>query len=245
MKTRTKILIGALVVLLIAAGGGLYVFFHHDTPAPANKAAAAKGIATTTTGASDRSTTATGINGTWAIQKTARAFDFGTTDTGTFVGFRINEKLATIGSTTAVGRTRDATGSMTIAGNSVSAATFKVDLTTITTNNSQRNRRVQQALETDQFPIATFKLTQPITLPADASSGGNVNVDAIGDLTLHGVTKHVTFPLQAQLVNGEVAVAGSMNVTFSDYGVAVPQSQIVLSVDDHGILELQMQLKRT
>jgi polyisoprenoid-binding protein YceI len=134
---------------------------------------------------------------------------------------------------------------MTIAGNSVSAATFKVDLTTITTNNSQRNRRVQQALETDQFPIATFKLTQPITLPADASSGGNVNVDAIGDLTLHGVTKHVTFPLQAQLVKGEVAVAGSMNVTFSDYGVAVPQSQIVLSVDDHGILELQMQLKRT
>ena len=35
-----------------------------------------------------------------------------------------------------------------------------------------------------------------------------------------------------------------MDLTFSDYGVAVPESQVVLSVEDHGILELQLLLVR-
>jgi polyisoprenoid-binding protein YceI len=71
-----------------------------------------------------------------------------------------------------------------------------------------------------------------------------VSVSAVCDLTLHGVTKSVTMPIQASLVSGQIALAGSVNIVFSEYGVQVPQSQIVLSVDNHGILELQMQLKR-
>ena len=55
---------------------------------------------------------------------------------------------------------------------------FKVDLTTITTNNSMRNGRVQQALETNQFPSGTFKLTQPITLPANVAGALLINAPA-------------------------------------------------------------------
>jgi polyisoprenoid-binding protein YceI len=67
----------------------------------------------------------------------------------------------------------------------------------------------------------------------------------VGDLTLHGVTKSVTMPIQAKLVSGQIALAGSIDIVFSDYGVAVPQSQIVLSVDNHGTLELQLQLQKS
>ena len=59
------------------------------------------------------------------------------------------------------------------------------------------------------------------------------------------MTRAVEFPLQAKLVDGTVVVVGSLDVTFSDYGVTVPSAPIVLSVDDHGVLELQLLLTRT
>lgn len=37
-------------------------------------------------------------------------------------------------------------------------------------------------------------------------------------------------------------VVGSTDVLLSDRGVEVPQSQIALSVEDHGVLELQLLL---
>ena len=78
---------------------------------------------------------------------------------------------------------------------------------------------MQSALETDQFPTAMFELTEPIELGAGAADGEAVTVDAVGDLTIHGVTQQVTFPLEAQLVDGTVVVVGSLDITFADYGV--------------------------
>ncbi len=143
-----------------------------------------------------------------------------------------------------MGRTGDVSGSFTISGTTVTDAEFTVDLTTITTNDSMRDRRVQDALETGEFPDATFRLAEPIELGADAANGQTVEVTAEGELTIHGVTKDVSVPLQARLVDGTVVVVGSVDVTFSDYDVEVPSSMKVLSVDDHGTVELQLLLKR-
>ena len=38
----------------------------------------------------------------------------------------------------------------------------------------------------------------------------------MGDLTLHGVTKHVTFPLQAQLNGDVITVTGQLMIQFGD-----------------------------
>ena len=67
-----------------------------------------------------------------------------------------------------MGRTGDVTGDFTIEGTTVTEASFEVDLTTITTNESRRDGRVQDALETSRFPTATFTLTEPL----DAGRGG-------------------------------------------------------------------------
>lgn len=63
---------------------------------------------------------------------------------------------------------------------------------------------------------------------------------AVGELTIHDVTQPAEFALEAQLVNGTVVVVGSTDVVFSDHDVEVPSSPIVLSVEDHGTLELQL-----
>ena len=250
-KAKTITAVGvAVVALLVLVGGGIFWFLRDDAPDEVNLDTAAQGVTTTT---ADESTTTTagggtatpdGIDGTWSVDTSTGAFDYESA-TGTFVGFRISEELASIGSTEAVGRTNAVSGSMTISGTTVTDASFTVDMTQITTNESRRDNRVQSALNTQQNPNATFTLTEPIELGADAASGAEVTATAKGDLTINGVTKAVEFPLQAKLVDGTVVVVGSLDVTFSDFGVEVPSAPVVLSVDDHGTLELQLLLTRS
>ena len=239
MRTPLKLVLVMVVVAVIAAGVGIWWFFEDDAPARVSLDSAIESVTTTTGDTADDE----GVDGSWTVDTTSGAFDFESA-TGTFAGFRIQEELASVGSTTAVGRTGDVTGTMTIVGTTVTDATFEVDLTTITTNEARRDDRVQQALQTAEFPTGTFTLTQPIELGGDAGSGAPVQVTALGDLTIHGVTKPIEMAIDAQLVDGTVVVVGSTDVVFSDYGVEVPQSQIVLSVEDHGVLELQLLLVR-
>ena len=110
----------------------------------------------------------------------------------------------------------------------------------ITTNDSRRDDNVRRALDTDEIPTATFVLTLPIELGDAAASGEPVAVTAIGDLTIHGTTKAVEIPLEAQLVDGVVVVVGSLDIVFADYGVSVPDAPIVVSAEDHGVIELQL-----
>ena len=240
MTTRSKSLIAVVVVAVALIGGGVYWFLSDDAPDEVNLDTAAEGVTTTT--AADGATTTTGagtsdgIDGSWTVDTSSGEFDYESA-TGTFVGFRIKEELASIGSTEAVGRTNAVTGSMTIAGTQVTDAEFTVDLTQITTNESRRDDRVQSALDTANSPEATFVLTEPIELGAEAATGAVVTATAKGDLTIKGVTKAVEFPLQAKLVDGTVV---TVDITFSDFGVEVPSAPVVLSADDVGKLELQL-----
>ena len=91
----------------------------------------------------------------------------------------------------------------------LTGGTLRVDTTTIASDKPQRDNRLRsEGLQTDQFPTATFTLTQPVDIPAAALAGTASDITLVGDLTLHGVTKSVSIPAQAQLVNGQIQVAG-------------------------------------
>lgn len=238
-RPRRKLLVVAAValVLVVVAGGALWWYVRDDAPAKVDLDHATAGV-TTLPG-----TEAATLPGRWTVDTSTGSFNFDKA-TGTFAGFRVSEQLSNIGSTTAVGRTGSVSGSMTVAGSRVTAASFKVDLTSITTDREQRNQRVQQALETDRFPEASFTLTDPITLPSGAGTGREIDVDAKGRLTIHGESRDVTIPLKAKLTGQTIVVVGSIGLQFSDYGVTVPSAPIVLSVDDHGTMELQLLLTK-
>lgn len=243
MSSRAKVLIVVGVVLVALVGGGLWWFFKDDAPDEVSLESAVDQVTTTTGDGDTTATTATdsGIDGTWTIDTESGDFDFESA-TGTFAGFRIDEELASIGSTTAVGRTGDVSGSFTIEGDQVTEGSFEVDMTTITTNESRRDDRVQDALETGEFPTATFVLTEPIDLPDGAADGESISVTATGDLTVHGVTRSVEFPMEAQLVDGTVVLVGSIDQTLADYEVEEPSSPVVLGISDDFTLELQFLL---
>jgi polyisoprenoid-binding protein YceI len=164
---------------------------------------------------------------------------------GIFVGYRVQEQFA--GETitkTAVGRTIGVSGTMTISGGQVTAATIEADLTRLRSDQARRDDYIRTAgLETDTYGTATFTLTQPITLPADVPAGQQVQVTAVGDLTLHGVTRPVEIPLQAQWDGTTVDLAGGVGIVMADYAMDPPSNSVV-SVAGDGELELQLTFTR-
>jgi polyisoprenoid-binding protein YceI len=258
-KPVLKWSLSLVAVVIIAVGAFVWSFFRGDAPDAVSIGDAAAQVQEADEAATDEAQTAEtavaettvaetavetsaasgAISGTWSVDTSIGEFNY-EDSTGTFVGFRVDEELSGIGSTTAVGRTPEITGTLVIDGTTVTDVTIEADMTAITTNESRRDDKVQSALDTAEFPTATFVLTEPIELGDTAAAGETVSVMATGDLTIHGVTTPVTIPLEAQMVGDNVVVVGSLDIVFADYGVSVPSAPVVLSAEDEGVLELQL-----
>lgn len=180
-----------------------------------------------------------GVDGQWIVDMSIAEFNYDES-AGSFVGFRVEEELASIGSTTAVGRSPLVSGSLTIHGETVTSVTIEADMTGIITDDSRRDRAIQSALSTGSFPTALFTLTEPIDLGDYPGFGGPINSTAVGELTIKDITRTAEIQLEAQLVDYTVVVVGSTEVVFADYDVTVPRVPIVLSAEDHGIVEIQL-----
>ncbi len=196
-------------------------------------------------GSSDASAAATDeLDGTWVVDTETGDFNLAEA-TGSFAGFRVEEELAGIGAFTAVGRTGGVSGTMKIEDEQVTSVEIAVDLTTLATDDRRRDSAVQRALGTAQHPTATFSLTEPFGIAGAADSGDAINLSTMGDLTVRGITQPVTVNVEAQLVGSLIAVVGSVEITFADFDVTVPQVPIVLSAEDHGIMEFLLLFRRS
>ena len=177
----------------------------------------------------------------WAVQVADDAGDLQGEPVVSFAGFRVDEVLGgRIGDFTAVGRTADVSGSIELTDTALVVVTVEVTMSTLRTDNGSRDSQVRRALNTNEFPAATFTLTEPLDLPAGMAEGEALSGSAHGDLTIKGVTNRATFDLQARLVGDTIVAVGSSEVVFSDYGVTAPTAPVVVSVEDHGIMEFQL-----
>jgi polyisoprenoid-binding protein YceI len=229
-RRRRWAALGLVTVIATAAFGVWWFVLRSDPPAPASLDQAVAGVSAPAGAA------AAGVDGTWSIDGTITNAQ----GTGSYTGFRVNEVLTGIGSQTAVGRTPIVEGTLTVKGTTLTAATINARLSGLTTDDSRRDGAVQRALDTSRFPNATFVLTDPVDVGSVPVEGQRITAAATGDLTIHGVTHRVTLDLQAQLQNGVLVVVGSTDVAFSDYGVTAPTAPVVASVDDHGVIEVQL-----
>jgi len=236
-RSRKWWYIGGVCVLVLAlAGFGIWYFvFRDDSPAAVNIERATESLDTKGSGGAQPSSS---LDGTWKVDSSIGSF---ANFTSSFAGYRVQEELAGIGTNTAVGRTPDVSGSITIVGTKIPKAGFTADLSTLKSDEGFRDDTIRhQAIETDRFPKATFELTEPIELDKIPAPGKKTAVDATGTLTLHGVTKDVTIPLVAERTGDTIAVTGQLDIPFADYGIQQPTSFRVLSIEDHGILEVQL-----
>jgi polyisoprenoid-binding protein YceI len=160
---------------------------------------------------------------------------------GSFVGYRVREQLVFLPAPNdAVGRTSAVEGSLEIAGTDVVAVSVTADLTQLESDEARRDDAIRtNGLESATFPTATFELTEAIAFEEAPSEGEVVQVEATGELTLHGVTRAITFPLEARWDGGQISVVGSQEIAFADYDIT-PPSLGPATVEDHGTIELQL-----
>ena len=224
-----------LAVVVLAVGGFAAVYFTvfgDDAPEELTLSEAPPAQGDTPTSVLD----AAGVTGTWKVAA------------GSEAGYRVREKLAALpAQSDAVGRTSAVTGTFRLeregSGFAATAARFEVDLTTLTSDETRRDNRIKtQGLESNRFPTATFVSTSPITVPADAVTGRTVKVSAEGDLTLHGVTKRVTIPIEGRLSNGQVQLAGSHRFPMSDFAINPPNVANFVTVEPEATLEFRLVL---
>lgn len=227
MQTRTKVLLGiatgVVVIGAVAVIGGPVVYADLVN----GSADAAPSLAPTGGATLDPAT----ADGDW------------TSTDGSFAGYRVHEVLRGQ-DVTVTGRTKDVDARATVAGGSLTGATVTVRVASISTPESARDEYFRsEALQADRFPTATFRVTTPVDVRA-ALAGTDRDVTLRGELTMHGVTKPVSVDAQLGVDRaGDVQVAGSVPVTFEDYGVQAPDLGFV-RVDGKGAVEFDLELAR-
>jgi polyisoprenoid-binding protein YceI len=142
----------------------------------------------------------------------------------------------------AIGRTRAVTG--TIALNPAGAilaeqSRITVDLRTLRSDESRRDNFIQRnTLETSQYPNAEFVPREAQGLPAPLPTSGEAVFQLLGDLTVHGVTRPVTWEVTASFGEQEITGSALTNVKLTDFNMTPPRVGPVLSIEDAAKLEL-------
>ena len=118
-------------------------------------------------------------------------------------------------------------------------STFTIDLTSLKSNESRRDTRVQQALETGIYPTATFTIAS-VAGYDDSIPDGEEQVLALGGLLdIHGVEKQVTWDVRARREGNVITALATITFSFDDFGIRPPSFAGFVSVGDELTLQLQ------
>ena len=142
----------------------------------------------------------------------------------------------------AVGTTAGVSGSLAFAADGTIVADqskIVVDLSKLQSDESRRDNFIKgNTLQTSRYPIATFVPTAVQGLPSPLPTSGQVTFQLLGDLTVHGVTKAVTWQVTAQFGDSTVTGDATSAINITDFGMSPPKAGPVLSIEDGMTLEL-------
>jgi polyisoprenoid-binding protein YceI len=222
-------LAGAVLGIAVLSVAGAFVYIHFisgPAPAPLSLKSGAPATSGGTGSGTTEPVTATGqLAGSWHVAA------------GSLVGYRVNEVLAGQNNV-AVGRTKDVSGAMTISGSTVTTASFTVQMATITSDESERDVQFNgRIMDTSAYPTATFALSAPIALAPVPADDVIRTYHADGRLAMHGVTRPVSFTLQAERTSAGIEVSGSIPVLFADWDISNPSFPPFVTTQNHGELE--------
>jgi polyisoprenoid-binding protein YceI len=114
-----------------------------------------------------------------------------------------------------------------------------VDLSKLASDESRRDNYIKSnTLMTSRYPTATFVPHSAQGLPTPLPASGRLTFQLSGDLTVHGVTRPVTWQVAAQFDTASVSGDATTSVNISDFGMTPPKAGPVLSIEDGLTLEL-------
>jgi len=109
-------------------------------------------------------------------------------------------------------------------GGRVLTATFNFQFADVKTGKEDRDAEMHEWQETERFPSGSYRLTA-LTRTTEG------NLTATGDLTFHGVTRTLTFPVAVTTDRQSFAIDGEVGIDTRDFGLPVIRKFLVLKVD--------------
>lgn len=206
---RGRALAGTLALVSVAGLGATYLLMFSPDPAP---------VAPVDLG--DPAPTAArqggpGPIGLWVVGE------------GSEAGYVIPKKAARFTVPAKSGKTTSLTGDFTVTHDDgryhVRDIRVDINLSRLTANGGavgdEEAALPIQGLETDRFPMATFLSQGPLEMSDELTGGRRTEFQLEGALTIHGVTRHVSIPVEAQLSGKRIVVAGSLTFPMADFGI--------------------------
>ncbi|GBD10940.1 Protein YceI [bacterium HR23] len=168
---------------------------------------------------------------------------------GSEARYRVREQLARLNfPSDAVGTTQQVSGTLRLDPSTLAileGSKFTVDLRTLRSDESRRDQYIQRnTLETHLYPYAEFIPHQVIGLTGPLPTQGEARFQVAGDMTIHGVTRPITWEVEATFSESGVRGQARTAFKFGDFGMTIPRVMAVLSVEDNIRLELDFVLER-
>lgn len=162
--------------------------------------------------------------------------------------YRVREQFAGVSlPNDAVGTTSAITGGLVLSATGVvvsDQSRFVVDLRTLASDSESRDRAIQtRVLETATFPHIELTIQELRGLPFPLPASGDLTFELIGELALHGQKQPSTWHVTAKAADGGISGRATTSFAFGDFGMPVPTSFRVLSVEDRVRLEYDFHLR--
>jgi polyisoprenoid-binding protein YceI len=118
----------------------------------------------------------------------------------------------------------------------------RINIRTLKTDDEIRNRVIRGQIlqsERDEFEFAEFIPTQITNLPSELTINQPVTFQIAGMLSLHGVTRNVTFDATVTPLD-ETRLAGTATaeVPYRDFNMTIPEAPGVADISDNVRLEI-------
>jgi polyisoprenoid-binding protein YceI len=150
-----------------------------------------------------------------------------------------------IGNQEVVGSTQEVEGELELRlddpQNALVAGNFTVNLPSLTTTQEQRDEWIRDnALESNQYPLATFVATAIQGAPASYTAGEEVSFQLLGDLTVREITLPVTFDVTAALEGETLTGVATTAMQLTDFGFEPPSFAGTLTVANDFIIRIEL-----
>lgn len=171
-----------------------------------------------------------GLDGHWDVVS-------GAGENSTEAGYTFDEVLPGQEKSTS-GRTSEVSGDLVVANDVLEEGKVTVDVASIESDIEKRDIHVRDnILHTDQYPEATFTISDPVDLSSLPEDGSVDTVTVNGELTMHGKTNDVTAQLTVLRTGENVIVQGQVPVEREAFGIVTPEF-VASQIAEEGTVDL-------
>ncbi|AHW64208.1 Hypothetical protein CGLY_08815 [Corynebacterium glyciniphilum AJ 3170] len=171
-----------------------------------------------------------GLDGHWDVVS-------GAGENSTEAGYTFDEVLPGQEKSTS-GRTSEVSGDLVVANDVLEEGKVTVDVASIESDIEKRDIHVRDnILHTDQYPEATFTISDPVDLSSLPEDGSVDTVTINGELTMHGKTNDVTAELTVLRTGENVIVQGQVPVEREAFGIVTPEF-VASQIAEEGTVDL-------